>query len=78
MDTVFPGCLAEPVFLNALVYSITHTLSAGEVTVEGLRLEAKVIEHLNTKLTDTDQMLNPAVIGAIMILKGVAVGRALL
>jgi hypothetical protein len=59
MDTVFPGCLAEPVFLNALVYSITHTLSAGEVTVEGLRLEAKVIEHL-------------------MILKGVAVGRALL
>ena len=78
MDAVFPGCLAEPAFLNALIYSISHTLSAGEVTVEGLWLEGKVIEHLNTKLTDTNQMLNPTVVGAMMILKGIAVGRALL
>lgn len=74
METVFPACLSEPAFLNALLYSIVQTLNLGRPTVEGFRLKGKAIDCLNQKLSSNDdKFMGTSVMGAIMVLKGTAV-----
>jgi hypothetical protein len=72
IQAVFPGCMDEPVFLNALAYSMVQILDRGRITVESLNLKGKTVQLLNEKLASTLQCPDTLVIGAIMILKSVA------
>jgi hypothetical protein len=71
MTAVFPNCLTAAGFLNALMYSILQTMNGGEITSEGLRLQAKALQCLRQAVSSS--ILNYADVGAIMILQGVAV-----
>jgi hypothetical protein len=69
MRAVFPQSDQEPIFLNALLYSIVQITNRGSPTIEGFSLLGRTIKLLNEKLTSPHQMLSQAVIGAIMMLQ---------
>ena len=73
MHLVFPTCESESVFLNALIYATARIVSQGRQTTESLLLQERTIQLLNEKLGSLHQCLYPATIGAIMILKSVAI-----
>ena len=73
MDAVYPGCLTSPAFLNALLYSVLHTINMGKSTPESLRLKGKALQNLNMTLSSPNPYMSHADIGAVMILHGVAV-----
>lgn len=72
MHAVFPRSEEDPVFLNALVYSVVQITNRGRPTTEGISLHGKINALLIEKLTSQFPNLSPADLGAIMILKTTA------
>lgn len=72
MTSVLPHCEDEPLFLNALVYSIIEAMGRGTQTMEGLSLQGRIVQLMNSKLTSRPDSISPGVIGAIMLLKSTA------
>lgn len=72
MTAVFPQCQDEPLFLNALVFSIIETMNRGTLMMEGLSLQGRIVQLINSKLTSRLEIISPGVIGAIMLLKSTA------
>ncbi|KAK1241038.1 LOW QUALITY PROTEIN: hypothetical protein MKX08_001012 [Trichoderma sp. CBMAI-0020] len=72
MAAVFPLCEDEPLFLNALVFSIIETMNKGTPKMEGLSIQARIVQLMNKQLTSWPETISPGVIGAIMLLKSTA------
>lgn len=72
MHAVFPRSEEDPVFLNALVYSVIQITNRGKPTTEGISLHGKINALLIEKLTSHVPKLSPVDLGAIMILKTTA------
>ncbi|PON20359.1 hypothetical protein TGAM01_v210738 [Trichoderma gamsii] len=72
MTSVFPRCEDEPLFLNALVFSIIETLNRGALKMEGLSIQGRIVQLMNKRLTSRPETISPGVIGAIMLLKSTA------
>lgn len=72
MTSVFPRCEDEPLFLNALVYSIIEATDRGALKMEGSSLQGRIVQLMNNKLTSRPATISPGVIGAIMLLKSTA------
>lgn len=72
MTSVFPRCEDEPLFLNALVFSIIETMNRGALKMEGLSLQGRIVQLMNRKLTSRLEAISPGVVGAIMLLKSTA------
>lgn len=71
MQAVFPKGEEDPLFMNALLFSIVQTINGGSLTREGLSLQSRIVFLLNEKLA-TVQGLSSTDIGAIIILKTTA------
>ncbi|UKZ66041.1 uncharacterized protein TrAtP1_007223 [Trichoderma atroviride] len=72
MASVFPRCEDEPLFLNAVVFSIIETMNRGTLKMEGLSIQGKIVQLMNKQLRSRPETLSPGVIGAIMLLKSTA------
>ncbi|KAL7907749.1 hypothetical protein GGI35DRAFT_454717 [Trichoderma velutinum] len=72
MGAVLPQCEDEPVFLNALVFSIIQVINRGNLMLEGLSLQGRIFQLMKVKLTSRPEAVSPGVIGAIMLLKSTA------
>ncbi|KAL6903877.1 hypothetical protein GGI43DRAFT_432577 [Trichoderma evansii] len=72
MTAVFPRCEDEPLFLNALVFSIIQAMNKGTLMMESILLEERIVQLINMKLTSRLETVSPGVIGAIMLLKSSA------
>lgn len=72
MTSVFPDCEDEPLFLNALVYSIIEAMGGETHKMEGLSLQRRIVQLMNSKVTSRPDSISPSVIGAIMLLKSTA------
>lgn len=72
MTAVFPRCEDEPLFLNALVFSIIQAMNKGTPMMESISLEGRIVQLINKKLASRLETVSPGVIGAIMLLKSSA------
>ncbi|RFU78372.1 hypothetical protein TARUN_3894 [Trichoderma arundinaceum] len=72
MRAVLPQCEDEPIFLNALVFSIIQIINRGNLMVEGLSLQGRIVRLMKRKFTSRTENISPGVIGAIMLLKSTA------
>lgn len=72
MTSVFPRCEDEPLFLNALVFSIMETMNKGSLKMEGLSIQGRIVQLMNKQLTSRPETISPGVVGAIMLLKSTA------
>jgi hypothetical protein len=72
MTSVFPRCEDEPLFLNALVFSIIETMDREALKLEALSLQGRIVQLMNSRLTSRLDTITPCMIGAIMLLKSTA------
>ncbi|KAL7917237.1 hypothetical protein ACQKWADRAFT_307291 [Trichoderma austrokoningii] len=49
MASVFLRCEDEPLFLNALVFSFIETMERGFLKMEGLSMQGKIVQLMNTR-----------------------------
>lgn len=69
----FAGCLNSTAFLNALMYSIMQAEDHDRAPESGLALKIKSIQHISNAISLGNESTYIPLIGAIMMLKAIAV-----
>lgn len=72
MEDVFPGCLEDATFLDALLLAITLVATKGKPTVQSLGLQGRAIQSVRRKMLTSSENLQHPDVGAILLLQGVA------
>ena len=72
MIAVFPQCLNDAAFFNALVYAVVLNANRGQQTLELLRMRTQAIQGLNQSITECTAGLAPVSIAAVLILRSAA------
>jgi hypothetical protein len=71
MEDVFPGCLQNKAFMNAVLYSIMQNKHKGVETPTALRLKGSTLRHLRQLPLSQSGKPTRADVGAMLILRGV-------
>lgn len=69
MKSVFPTCVDDPAFHNAVCYSILQTYNRGKFTLEQFYIKGRTISALNQSLNSGQSALLSSSTAAIIILK---------
>ena len=72
MEDVFPGCLTNVAFMNALLFSILQTIHKGNTTFTALTLRGRALRNLQNSLLAMPKSLTHAEVGAVLVLHGAA------